>query len=311
MQKTGYVALIGAPNAGKSTLLNHLIGQKISIVSRKVQTTRTIIRGILTLDDTQIIFIDTPGIFRPKRRLDRSMVGAAWDGIANADNVVLLIDAHKGIRHKETLDILESFKKSERRIDIAINKIDGFDREKLPELAKQIYDTGIVEDIYMISALKGSGTQEFIKKIAQKMPEMPFVYESDEVSDIPLKFLAAEITREQIFDRLHDEIPYNITVETEVFEKKSGTKTPLRLEQIIFVTREAHRRILLGKQGQMIKLIGENSRKELSGLLNRPVHLFLHIKIRDDWQDDPERYSMMNLNIKPERLKKTPTLKND
>jgi GTP-binding protein Era len=311
MQKTGYVALIGAPNAGKSTLLNHLIGQKISIVSRKVQTTRTIIRGVLTLDDTQIVFIDTPGIFRPKRRLDRSMVGAAWDGIANANSVVLLIDAHKGIRHKETLDILESFKKSERRIDVAINKIDGFDREKLPELAKQIYDTGIVEDIYMISALKGSGTQEFIKKIAQKMPEMPFVYEADEVSDVPLKFLAAEITREQIFDRLHDEIPYNITVETEVMTKKSGTKTPLHLEQIIFVTREAHRRILLGKQGQMIKLIGENSRKELSGLLNRPVNLFLHIKIRDDWQDDPERYSMMNLNIKPERLKKTPTQKND
>jgi GTPase len=306
MQKTGYVALIGAPNAGKSTLLNQLIGQKISIVSRKVQTTRSIIRGILTTDDTQIIFIDTPGIFRPKRRLDRSMVGAAWDGIANADTVVLLIDAHKGIRHKETLDILESFKKSERRIDVAINKIDGFNREYLPALAQQIYDTGIVDDIYMISALKGSGTAEFIKSISQKLPEMPFVYDADEVSDIPLKFLAAEITREQIFDRLHDEIPYNITVETEVLTKKSGTKTAIKLEQIIYVTREAHRRILLGKQGQMIKLIGENARKELAIMLSRPVNLFLHIKIRDDWQDDPERYHMMNLNIKSDRLKKNP-----
>jgi GTPase len=306
MQKTGYVALIGAPNAGKSTLLNRLIGQKISIVSRKVQTTRTIIRGVLTLADTQIIFIDTPGIFRPKRRLDRSMVGAAWDGIADANTVILLIDAHKGLRHKETLDIIESFKKSERRIDVAINKIDGFSREKLPELAQQIYDTNIVDDIYMISALTGSGTQDLVKKITEKLPEMPFVYEEDEVSDIPLKFLAAEITREQIFDRLHDEIPYNTTVETEVLEKlKSGTKTPLRLKQIIFVTREAHRRILLGKQGQMIKFIGENSRKELSKLLERPIHLFLHVKIREDWQEDPERYHMMNLNLKTERIKKT------
>ncbi len=304
MQKTGYVALIGAPNAGKSTLLNRLIGQKISIVSRKVQTTRTIIRGVLTIAETQIIFIDTPGIFRPQRRLDRSMVGAAWDGIANADSIILLIDAHKGLRYKETLDIIESFKKSERRIDVAINKIDGFDREKLPPLAQQIYDTGIVDNIYMISALTGSGTQELVKKIAEKLPEMPFIYDEDEVSDIPLKFLAAEITREQIFDRLHDEIPYNTTVETEVLEKKSGTKTPLRLEQIIFVTREAHRRILLGKQGRMIKLIGENSRKELALLLNRPVNLFLHVKIREDWQDDPERYQMMNLNIKNDRIKK-------
>ncbi len=306
MQKTGYVALIGAPNAGKSTLLNRLIGQKISIVSRKVQTTRTIIRGVLTLADSQIIFIDTPGIFRPKRRLDRSMVGAAWDGIADANTVILLIDAHKGLRHKETLDIIESFKKSERRIDVAINKIDGFSREKLPELAQQIYDTNIVDDIYMISALTGSGTQDLVKKITEKLPEMPFIYEEDEVSDIPLKFLAAEITREQIFDRLHDEIPYNTTVETEVLEKlKSGTKTPLRLKQIIFVTREAHRRILLGKQGQMIKFIGENSRKELSKLLERPIHLFLHVKIREDWQEDPERYHMMNLNLKTERIKKT------
>lgn len=306
MQKTGYVALIGAPNAGKSTLLNRLIGQKISIVSRKVQTTRTIIRGIVTLDESQIIFIDTPGIFRPKRRLDRSMVGAAWDGITNADIVILLIDAHKGIRHKETIDIIESFKKSNRKIDVAINKIDGFNREKLPELAKEIYDTNIVDDIYMISALKGSGTQDLINKISNKLPEMPFIYDPEEVSDIPLKFLAAEITREQIFDRLHDEIPYNITVETEVFEKlKSGTKTPLRLEQVIYVTREAHRRILLGKQGQMIKLIGENARKEITDILGRPVHLFLHVKIREDWQDDPERYQMMNLNLKPERIKKT------
>lgn len=306
MQKTGYVALIGAPNAGKSTLLNRLIGQKISIVSRKVQTTRTIIRGVLTLADAQIIFIDTPGIFRPKRRLDRSMVGAAWDGIANANTIILLIDAHKGLKDKETLDIIESFKKSERRIDVAINKIDGFSREKLPELAQQIYDTNIVDDIYMISALTGSGTQDLVKKITEKLPEMPFIYEEDEISDIPLKFLAAEITREQIFDRLHDEIPYNTTVETEVLEKlKSGTKTPLRLKQIIFVTREAHRRILLGKQGQMIKFIGENSRKELSKLLERPIHLFLHVKIREDWQEAPERYHMMNLNLKAERIKKT------
>jgi GTP-binding protein Era len=234
------------------------------------------------------------------------MVGAAWDGIANANTIILLIDAHKGLKDKETLDIIESFKKSERRIDVAINKIDGFSREKLPELAQQIYDTNIVDDIYMISALTGSGTQDLVKKITEKLPEMPFIYEEDEVSDIPLKFLAAEITREQIFDRLHDEIPYNTTVETEVLEKlKSGTKTPLRLKQIIFVTREAHRRILLGKQGQMIKFIGENSRKELSKLLERPIHLFLHVKIREDWQEDPERYHMMNLNLKAERIKKT------
>ncbi|MFT6071571.1 MAG: GTP-binding protein Era [Alphaproteobacteria bacterium] len=305
MQKTGYVALIGAPNAGKSTLLNNLIGQKISIVSRKVQTTRTVIRGVVTTEDTQIVFIDTPGIFRPKRRLDRSMVGAAWDGITSADLVILLIDAHKGLRHKETQDIIEAFKKSERKIDIAINKIDGFDRQKLPDLAQQIYNTGIVNDIYMISALTGSGTKDLMKAVSDKMPEMPFIYDPDEVSDIPLKFLAAEITREQLYDRLHDEIPYNLTVETEVFQKsKSGTKTPLRLEQIIFVTCESHRRILLGKQGRMIKLIGENSRTELAGILGRPVHLFLHIKVRESWQEDPERYQMMNLDLKSERLMK-------
>jgi len=303
MQKTGYVALVGAPNAGKSTLLNQLIGQKVSIVSRKVQTTRTVIRGVVTQEDTQVIFIDTPGIFRPKRRLDRSMVGAAWDGITNADTVILLIDAHKGLQHKETQDIIQAFIKSERKIDVAINKIDGFNRQKLPLLAKEIYDTGIVDDIYMISALNGSGTKDLMQSISRKLPEMPFIYDAEEVSDVPLKFLAAEITREQIYDRLHDEIPYNATVETEIFEKKkSGTKTPLRLEQIIFVTREAHRRILLGKQGRMIKTIGENARTELADILGRPVHLFLHVKIREAWQDDPERYHMMHLNLKPERV---------
>lgn len=305
MQKTGYVALVGAPNAGKSTLLNQLIGQKISIVNRKVQTTRTVIKGVLTQDDTQIIFIDTPGIFRPKRRLDRSMVGAAWDGIANADQIILLIDAFKGIDHKETQDIIQAFQKSERRIDVAINKIDGFPREKLPQLAQKIYDTGIVDDIYMISALKGSGTEQMIKSISDKLPQMPFIYDPDEVSDIPLKFLAAEITREKIYDRLHDEIPYNATVETEILEKtKSGTKTPLRLEQNIFVTRESHRRIILGKQGQMIKLIGQNSRTELSEILGRPVNLFLYVKVRENWQDDPERYQTMNLDMKAEKLAK-------
>lgn len=306
MQKTGYVALVGAPNAGKSTLLNQLIGQKLSIVTRKVQTTRTIIKGVLTQDDTQIIFIDTPGIFRPKRRLDRSMVGAAWDGIANADLIILLVDAHKGLNHPETQDILQAFKKSERKIDVAINKIDGFSRENLPKLAQEIHDTGIVDDIYMISALKGSGTHDMIKGISHKLPDMPFIYDPDEVSDIPLKFLAAEITREQIYDRLHDEIPYNATVETEIFEKnKSGTKTPLRLEQNIYVTRESHRRIILGKQGKMIKLIGQNARQELADILGRPVNLFLYVKVREDWQDDPERYHTMHLEMKADTLKKS------
>ena len=306
--QSGFVALVGAPNAGKSTLLNQIIGQKISIVSRKAQTTRTTIRGIYTNNMSQIIFVDTPGMFRPKRRLDRSMVGAAWSSIHEADQIILLIDAHQGIRKSETRDIIQSMQQAEKKIDVAINKIDGFDRQKLLALADEIYKTGIVNDIYMISALNGSGVKDLISNIQKKLPERPFLYPDDDVTDISVKFLAAEITREKIYDRLHDEIPYNLTVETEVMEKsQSGTKTPLRLEQTIYVTHQTHKTILLGKQGQMIKLIGSLAREELSQILSRPVHLFLFVKVRENWQDDPERYQMMHLDIKADRVTKTET----
>lgn len=295
----GFVALIGAPNAGKSTLLNNLIGQKVSIVSRKVQTTRTQIRGILSHNNTQVIFVDTPGIFRPKKRLERSMVSSAWDGAGSADHVVLLIDAQKGLEAQETQDIIEGLQKADYKVDIALNKIDCVKKEKLLELAQQLQDTGIMSDLFMISALNGYGTEKLKQHLLTKVPESPFLYDPEDISDLPIKLLAAEITREQIYDQLHDELPYNATVETEIMKKtKSGTKTPLNIEQTIFVTREAHKRILLGKKGQKIRTIGQRARIELGKLLERPVNLFLFVKVRENWQDDKERYDVWGLDFK-------------
>lgn len=297
--RSGFVALIGASNAGKSTLLNQLVGQKVSIVSRKVQTTRTQIRGILTEDDVQIVFVDTPGIFRPKKRLERSMVGAAWDGAYDADHIVLLIDVGRGLDNRDVSDIIQSLQKAERKVDIAFNKIELIAKEKLLDYAKSIQETGIVDDIFMISALEGYGTKQLKKHLQSKMPVSPFLYDPDEVSDLPIKLLSAEITREKILDLLHDELPYNSTVETEILKKsKSGTKTPLTIEQTIFVTREAHKKILLGHKGHKIRTIGQRARAELTDILKRPVNLFLFVKVRENWQDDPERYGVWGLEFK-------------
>lgn len=295
----GFVALIGAANAGKSTLLNQVVGQKLSIVSRKAQTTRTQIRGIVTEDAVQMIFVDTPGIFRPQKRLERAMVSSAWNGFSDADSVVFIIDAQRGLSHPDVQDILQTLEQSERSVFIALNKIDLLPKEKLLLIATELQKYTFIKEIFMISALAGSGVKDLKKHLQKMMPEGPFLYNPEDVSDLPVKLLAAEITREYLLDLLHDELPYQATVETEVLKKiKSGTKSPLRLEQTIYVTRDAHKRILLGHKGQKIKTIGERARKEISELLERPINLFLFVKVRENWQDDPERYAIWGLEYK-------------
>ncbi|MGD9740038.1 MAG: GTPase Era [Bauldia sp.] len=290
----GFVALIGAPNAGKSTLINRLVGTKVSIVTHKVQTTRSIVRGIALHGPAQIIFVDTPGIFRPKRRLDRAMVDTAWGGAKDADVVALLIDAGRGISD-ETAEILEKLGAVGQPKVLILNKIDSVERPKLLELAQAATEKVAFTATYMISALTGDGCDDLLDGLAAAMPKGPWLYPEDQVSDLPLRNLAAEITREKLFLRLHDELPYASTVETTSWEDRPDGSA--RVEQTIYVTREGHRKIVLGKGGATIKAISMASRHEIAEAAEKPVHLFLFVKVRENWGDDPERYREMGIEF--------------
>ena len=293
--RCGFVALIGVPNAGKSTLLNALVGAKVSIVSRKVQTTRTQVRGIALHGDAQIIFVDTPGIFAPKRRLERAMVNSAWGGASDADVVCLLIDVRKGL-DDETRAILEKLApQTTRRRALALNKIDTVEHQELLALAQSINEICPFEETFMISALKGHGVEKMKERLAAMMKPGPWLYPEDQISDAPLRSLAAEITREKIFERLHDELPYQMTVETDQW--KNLPDGSARLEQTIYVTREGHRKIVLGEGGRTIKSIGSAARKDIMEAAEQKVHLFLFVKVRENWIDDPERYREMGLEF--------------
>ena len=296
-QSCGFVALIGAPNAGKSTLINALVGAKVSIVSRKAQTTRSLVRGIALEGGAQIIFVDTPGIFAPRRRLDRAMVTSAWGGAGDADVVALLVDARHGL-DAATSAILERMTALKQKKILVINKIDLVEKTELLALAEKINGTLAFADTYMISALKSAGLDRLLKGLAALMPKGPWLYPEDQVSDAPLRSLAAEITREKIFERLHDELPYQITVETDQWtEQKDGSA---RIEQTIYVTREAHKKIVIGEKGQMLKSIGAAARKDIMEATEARAHLFLFVKVRENWIDDPERYREMGLEFPKE-----------
>lgn len=303
--RCGFVALIGAPNAGKSTLLNQLVGAKISIVTPKVQTTRSRITGIALAGATQMVFVDTPGIFEPKRRLDRAMVSAAWAGVADADAVVLLLDAvrmHKGADQidPDTRRILDGLKEATTRrkrgaMLLAINKIDAVPRESLLQMADRLDAEGLFDRIFMISALTGDGVDDLRAHLASILPQGPWLYPEDQLSDIPQRLLAAEVTREKAFLQLHQELPYALTVETEAWQERDDGS--VRIDQVIIVGRENHKAMVLGKSGSRIKAIGSAARKELEEQLERPVHLFIHVKVRPDWQDVPEHYRAIGLEF--------------
>ncbi|GJE70876.1 GTPase Era [Methylorubrum podarium] len=292
--RAGFVALIGVPNAGKSTLLNALVGAKVSIVSRKVQTTRALVRGIVMEGEAQIVLVDTPGIFAPKRRLDRAMVHSAWSGAADADAVCLLIDARKGA-DEEVETILRRLPEVKRPKILILNKIDLIARERLLELVAKLNAMVPFEDTFLISALNGDGVADLRKALAARMPPGPWLYPEDQISDAPLRMLAAEITREKIYDRLHEELPYRSTVETDQWQVRPDGS--VRIEQTIFVERESQRSIVLGKGGQTIKAIGQAARIEIAEVAEAKVHLFLHVKVRENWADDPARYREMGLEF--------------
>lgn len=294
VSRCGFVALIGAPNVGKSTLVNAIVGSKVTIVSRKVQTTRALIRGIVIENNAQIVLVDTPGIFAPKRRLDRAMVSTAWSGAHDADLVCMLIDARAGI-DDEADAILERLAGVEHPKLLVINKIDLVPREKLLALAQQANARLPFEQTFMISAMSGDGVGDLRSALAQRMAEGPFHYPEDQMSDAPLRHLAAEITREKIFRKLHQELPYQSTVETDTWTERKDKS--VKIEQTIFVDRESQRKIVLGKGGATIKSIGADARKELAEILEVPVHLFLFVKVREGWDNDPERYREIGLEF--------------
>ncbi len=290
--RCGFIALVGAPNAGKSTLLNSLVGTKVSIVTHKAQTTRAQIRGVVTEGEAQIVFIDTPGIFTPKRRLDRAMVGAAWTGAGDADIVALIIDAERGVT-AEVESLLEGLENVRHPRVLVLNKIDLIEREKLLGLAAALNEKLRFEATFMISALQGSGVKDFLDWAAAHVPPGPWHFPEDQLTDLTLAITAAEVTREKLFLRIHEEIPYNATVETEKFTiQKDGS---YRIDQVVYVTRDTHKKIVLGAGGQTIKAIGADSRRELMEIFEVPVHLFLFVKVREKWADDPERYREMGL----------------
>jgi len=293
-RRCGFVALIGAPNVGKSTLLNQMVGAKVSIVSRKVQTTRSRITGIAMVGPAQIIFVDTPGIFVPQRRLDTAMVAAAWGGAEDADLVVLLIDAERGI-DANTDKILTSLAESGRSAILAINKIDAVKKETLLRLTQKLSERGEFAEMFMISALTGDGVGDLKSWLAAHVLPGPWHYPEDQLSDISERLLASEITREKIYDRLHQELPYATTVETEEWKEKPDGS--VRVSQVIYVQRKSQKPIVLGKGGRMVGEIGKASRLELEEFLGRRVHLFLFVKIREGWIDDPERYREMGLDF--------------
>jgi GTP-binding protein Era len=292
--RCGFVSLIGAPNVGKSTLVNALVGAKVSIVTPKVQTTRTLIRGIAIEGEAQLIFIDTPGIFAPRRRLDRAMVGTAWSSTQDADIVAVLFDAKKGVAGDDEA-IVRALGDVRPPKALVLNKVDVVEKPKLLALAESLNARVKFAATFMISALTGDGVADLKRWFASHVPEGPWLYPEDEMSDVPLRQLAAEITREQIYLRLHQELPYQSTVETEIWkELKDGA---VRIEQTIYVERESQRKIVLGKGGRSIRAIGAAARKEIAAAVERPVHLFLFVKVREGWGDDPERYREMGLEF--------------
>lgn len=292
--RCGFIALMGAPNAGKSTLLNALVGAKVSIVTHKAQTTRNQIRGVVTEGQSQIIFVDTPGVFAPKRRLDRAMVQSAWTGAGDADLVALVVDAQKGLSG-EVESLCEGLESVSQPKVLVLNKTDKIQPEKLLELSAELNRKLTFDQTFMISALNGDGVPDFLDWAVKSVPEGPWHFPEDQMTDLTLALTAAEVTREKLFLRVHDEIPYNLTVEPEMFEvKKNGS---YRIQQVIYVTRDTHKKIILGKGGQTIKAIGAEARKELSEMFETEVHLFLFVKVREKWADDRERYTEMGLDF--------------
>lgn len=295
--RCGFIALVGAPNAGKSTLLNTLVGSKVAIVTPKVQTTRSRILGIAVAGTCQMIFVDTPGIFAPRRRLERAMVAAAWKGAADSDLVVLLVDAALKRIETETRDIVARLTRAGRDTVLALNKIDLIRRDVLLGLARELNEAGRFVDTYMISARTGDGVEDLKAGLAASLPEGPWLYPEDEITDMPMRLAAAEITREKLFLQLHDELPYSVTVETERWE--SFADGSVKLDQIIYVLRDSQKAIVLGRGGRTIKRIGSLARQELEGLIERRVHLKLFVKVREHWIDDPERYRPWGLDFQP------------
>ncbi len=295
--RAGFVALLGEPNAGKSTLLNRMVGAKVSIVTHKVQTTRTRIRGIAIEGASQLVFVDTPGLFRPRRRLDRAMVAAAWGGAADADVIILLVEAQRGLT-EGVGDILDALMQKARGtpVALAINKIDRVRAETLLGLAERMNQAFPFEKTFMISAEKGHGVDDLRRWLAGVVPPGPWLYPEDQIADLPMRMIAAEITREKLTLRLHEEIPYQLTVETEAWEeRKDGS---VRIDQVVYVARPGHKGIVLGKRGETIKQVGQAARAELREFMGRDVHLFLQVKLRENWLDEAERYGEMGLDFR-------------
>jgi len=306
MTKAGFAAVIGAPNAGKSTLVNRLVGSKVSIVTPKVQTTRFNVRGVVMAGQVQVVLVDTPGIFKPRRRLDRSMVHAAWSGAEDADAVVHLVDSQAEVAMaagkaagadrmavEDRIQITERLKSAGRQAILALNKIDRMRRDTLLALSQQLYETGAYSEVFMISAANGSGVDDLKARLAELMPEGPWLYPEDQSADVPMRVLAAEVTREKLYLRLHQELPYSAAVETTAYAEDD--KGGVRIEQTIYVEREGQRPIVLGKGGQTLKWIGQKSREELTELMGRPVHLFLHVKVDERWAEDRALYAQFGL----------------
>jgi GTP-binding protein Era len=295
VSRCGFVAVLGAPNAGKSTLVNRAVGQKVSIVSPKVQTTRSRVLGILTEGATQIVLVDTPGIFAPRRRLDRAMVAAAWGGAADADAIVLIVDAARKSLDDETRNIIAGLKQQKRQVILALNKIDIVKREKLLALTAELNAEGLFSDIFMISAETGDGVDDLLQTLAQRMPEGPHHYPDDQVTDVPMRALASEITREQLFRQLQQELPYALTVETDSWEEFDDGSA--KIQQTIFVARDSQKAIVVGKGGDRVRQVREAAQRELQELMERKVHLFLFVKVRENWAEDPERFRALGLDF--------------
>ncbi len=308
MTRAGFVAIIGAPNAGKSTLTNRLVGAKVSIVTQKVQTTRFPVRGVAMAGEAQIILLDTPGIFTPRRKLDRAMVRSAWAGADDADAVVHLVDvqAELAVQDKtakpadkrgviDVQTIIENLQGSKKKVILALNKIDGVKRDRLLAVSQALYETGVYTEVFMISAADGNGVDDLKARMAELMPESPWLYPEDQTADIPARLLAAEITREKLYLRVHEELPYAASVDTVSFEEKRDGS--VRIEQTIYVEREGQRAIVIGNNGQTLKWIGQKSREELAELFERTVHLFLHVRVRENWAEEREAYSAMGLDF--------------
>ncbi len=292
--RCGFCAIIGAPNAGKSTLVNQLAGAKVAIVSHKVQTTRARLRAIVMAGSAQIVLVDTPGIFKPRRKLDTAMVKNAWGGAGDADAVVLLVDGRPGVTD-EVSRIIDGIKAIHAKVMLAINKIDLIKRDELLEKAAAFNAAHAFEQTFMISALNGSGTADLKAALAARMPEGPFLYPEDQIADVQLRFMASEITREKIYNRLHEELPYSSTVETEGWEeRKDGS---VKIDQVIYVERDTQKAIVLGKGGQTVKILGSQAREDMEKYFERRVHLFIFVKVRENWAEDPERLRMMGLEL--------------